>query len=143
MNLFEVLYFGASIVFTVIGASVFSRFGIAAGIGGGVFGFFFPFLLGQVLIRIDEILFRLTPSGRRRRIAQLAFSENYNYHKIVNDWRRPQKAKDGSLIVIVYYFVGNIIPTQRAFFRFTVDSMEPEEISVEEASKLINVPVLM
>lgn len=140
MNLFELLFFIAAIVCAIFGATYFSQFGVAAGIGGGIAGIAAPFILGQVVCWIDDLLFSRTREGRRRTIAEAEFDKKYE-EKRISSWRgRPLKGKDGSFIVTIYY--GNTRPPLRAFFRFANESMTPQEITGEEASKYIDVQLM-
>ena len=140
MNLIELLFLIAAIVCAIFGATFLSQFGVAAGIGGGVAGLTAPFVLSQIVCWIDDFRFSRTREGRRRTIAEAEFDQNHEERRIPS-WRgRPVKGKDGSYIVTIYY--GNTKPPRRAFFRFSGDSMESEEISGDEARNYIDVPLM-
>ena len=137
MNLFELLFFIATILSAIFGATYLSQFGIAASVGGGIAGLAVPFILGQVVCWIDDIRFSRTREGRRRALAEAEFDKQYEERRI-SSWRcRPRKGKDGSSIVTIYY--GNTRPPRRAFFRFADESMTPKEITGDEARNYIDV----
>ncbi|MGB6220799.1 hypothetical protein [Haloferula sp.] len=138
MNLFELLFFIAAIICAIFGATYLSQFGVAAAVGGGVAGLTAPFLLGQVVCWIDDIRFSRTREGRRRSIAEAEFDRQHDEKRISSFRARPRRGKDGSFVVTIYY--GNTRPPLRSFYRFSGDSMTPEEITGVEAQNYIDVP---
>ena len=136
MNAIEMGCFIGAVTCAVIGGIIGNHWGKETAIGAGAIGLMTPFVLGKIIIAAAEARFARTTQGQRRLIAEAECDKIHGKRR--RAWRvRPEIAKDGSTIVTVFH--GDMIPPLRAFYRFTGDSMHPNEINGDEASKYITV----
>lgn len=137
MNAFELGCFSGALVCAVTGGIIGHRWGTGTALCAAAVGLMTPFALGKLIMAVDEARFARTVQGRRRFIAEAECDKSHGQRR-GGAWRiRPQIAQDGSTIVTVFH--GDTIPPLRAFYRFTADSMLPQEIDADEAARHITV----
>jgi hypothetical protein len=137
MNLFDLLFLVAAIVLAIIGAVIGSRWGFMGGAGFAAVGFFTPIIFSQIIVWIDEIRFSCTSAGKLRSQAEREF-ERLEGIRPKKSWRvRPQRAKDGSLIITLFF--GDTRPPRRAFYRCPAGSSTPIRIAEDEAGLFIKI----